>query len=244
MTKEKLPGRSITSVTLRCPDPAASEAFYTAAFDLGPQLGLRRSDSPTTGFRGFTLSLVVGQPANVDALIRSALDAGATSLKPVKKSLSGLAASCLHRTGRSGRSPPQEEGHRAGHPADRRHGAPAGCRRHGRHQAVLRRPGLRRGQELRKEVRRNSPPRRRTSSWRCMGARPWPRMPASPPRAPDHTGSSSAATPGPSPIRTASRGRQSRKRRARSKDGIMAECPGIGPNRRPRPETTGTSTAP
>lgn len=50
---------------------------------------LRASEAPTTGFRGFTLSLTVSQPATVDCLISAALDAGATSLKPAAKSLWG-----------------------------------------------------------------------------------------------------------------------------------------------------------
>jgi predicted lactoylglutathione lyase len=50
---------------------------------------VRDSEAPTTGFRGFTLSLVVSQPATVDELIGAALDAGATALKPVKKGLWG-----------------------------------------------------------------------------------------------------------------------------------------------------------
>ena len=48
-------------------------AFYTDAFGLGTQLGLRASQAPTTGFRGFILSLVVSQPATVDGLIGAAL---------------------------------------------------------------------------------------------------------------------------------------------------------------------------
>jgi predicted lactoylglutathione lyase len=80
---------SIRFVTLEVPDPAAAEAFYSDAFGLDGQLDLRASECPTTGFRGFTLSLVVSQPATVDALIGSALEAGATPLKPVKKSFWG-----------------------------------------------------------------------------------------------------------------------------------------------------------
>jgi len=80
---------SIESVTLEVPDPMAAGAFYSAAFGLNGQLGLRASEAPTSGFRGFTLSLVVSQPATVDGLIGGALDAGATPLKPVKKSLWG-----------------------------------------------------------------------------------------------------------------------------------------------------------
>ena len=80
---------SIESVTLEVADPAAATAFYSAAFDLGAQVRLQASEAPTTGFRGFTLSLVVSQPANVSGLVGAALDAGATSLKPAKKSFWG-----------------------------------------------------------------------------------------------------------------------------------------------------------
>jgi predicted lactoylglutathione lyase len=80
---------SIESVALEVPDPPAADAFYTAAFGLGRKLGLRASEAPTTGFRGFTLSLVVSQPATVDALVGAALAAGATPLKPVEKSFWG-----------------------------------------------------------------------------------------------------------------------------------------------------------
>jgi predicted lactoylglutathione lyase len=80
---------SIESITLEVEDPAAAERFYSAAFGLGPQLRLRGSDASTSGFRGFTLSLLVSQPVNADGLIASALEAGATPLKPVKKTLWG-----------------------------------------------------------------------------------------------------------------------------------------------------------
>src|SRR2546429_9538020 len=80
---------AITSVPLEVPDPDAAGAFYRSAFGLGSQLRLRASQAPTTGFRGFTLSLVVSQPSTVDALVGTALDAGATTIKPVKKGLWG-----------------------------------------------------------------------------------------------------------------------------------------------------------
>ena len=80
---------SIQTVTLEVADPAAADAFYGAAFDLGGRLDLRASEAPTSGFRAFTLSLVVSQPATVDELIGAALDAGAAPLKPAKKSLWG-----------------------------------------------------------------------------------------------------------------------------------------------------------
>src|SRR5262249_41050335 len=80
---------SIASVTLEVPDPTPPEAFYAAGFGLGSQLGLRSSAEATSGFRGFTLSLVVPGPATVDGFIGAALDAGATPLKPAKKGLWG-----------------------------------------------------------------------------------------------------------------------------------------------------------
>ena len=80
---------SIDSITLEVPDPTAANAFYSAAFDLGIQLDVRASEAPTSGFRGFTLSLVVSQPSTVDSLIGTAVEAGATALKPATKGFWG-----------------------------------------------------------------------------------------------------------------------------------------------------------
>ena len=79
---------SISSVTLEVDDLAAAEPFY-AALGLGERVRLRASDAPTTGFRGFTLSLLVSQPANASALLDAASAAGAT-LKPAAKSMWGF----------------------------------------------------------------------------------------------------------------------------------------------------------
>jgi uncharacterized glyoxalase superfamily protein PhnB len=81
---------SIASVTIEVADTTAARDFYTTAFGLGSELGLRASEAPTSGFRAFTLSLTVSQPANARALIDAALAAGATSLKPAAKSLWGF----------------------------------------------------------------------------------------------------------------------------------------------------------
>jgi catechol 2,3-dioxygenase-like lactoylglutathione lyase family enzyme len=81
---------SIDSITLEVADTTAAQRFYSTAFGLGPELRLRASDAPTSGFRGFTLSLTVSQPATASALIDAALDAGATPLKPAAKSLWGF----------------------------------------------------------------------------------------------------------------------------------------------------------
>jgi hypothetical protein len=84
---------AIEHLTLEVDDAAAAEAFYKAAFELGDAVQLRESHDATTGFRGFTISLVVSQPSTVDSLVASALAAGATSLKPVKKSFWGYGGS-------------------------------------------------------------------------------------------------------------------------------------------------------
>jgi predicted lactoylglutathione lyase len=80
---------SIASVTIEVADTAAANRFYTNAFGLETQIRLRASEAPTTGFRGFTLSLTVSQPGTVDSLVGTALEAGATPLKPVAKSMWG-----------------------------------------------------------------------------------------------------------------------------------------------------------
>jgi catechol 2,3-dioxygenase-like lactoylglutathione lyase family enzyme len=81
---------AIEYIALEVADPTAADRFYTASFGLSSQVRVRATEAPTTGFRGFTLSLVVSQPATVNALIGAALDAGATVLKPAAKSLWGF----------------------------------------------------------------------------------------------------------------------------------------------------------
>lgn len=80
---------SIDSVILETPDPTLVDSFYANAFGLNSHVDVRVSVAPTTGFRGFTLSLVVSQPSTVDSLVGAALDAGATALKPAKKGFWG-----------------------------------------------------------------------------------------------------------------------------------------------------------
>ncbi|AYF79225.1 glyoxalase [Nocardia yunnanensis] len=77
------------TVELEVPDPEAAAATYEAAFGLGDRLGFRAEQGPSSGFRGFMLSLVVSQPSTVDSLIGTALEAGFTTLDPAKKSLWG-----------------------------------------------------------------------------------------------------------------------------------------------------------
>jgi predicted lactoylglutathione lyase len=79
----------IEHVIIETPDPAGTQAFVEAAFGPAVPVRTRASDADTTGFRGFTLSLVVAQPSTVDAFAGSAVEAGAKVLKPAKKSLWG-----------------------------------------------------------------------------------------------------------------------------------------------------------
>jgi predicted lactoylglutathione lyase len=80
---------AISALTLEVTDPGVAEAFYRKAFDLDDELRLRASEAETNGFRGFAISLVVSQPGTVDSLIGTALDGGATTLKPAKKTFWG-----------------------------------------------------------------------------------------------------------------------------------------------------------
>lgn len=80
---------SIDCITLEAADPTAAERFYADAFGLGKQVRVRAAEADSSGFRWFTVSLVVSQPSIVDGLMGAALGAGATELKPAKKSLWG-----------------------------------------------------------------------------------------------------------------------------------------------------------
>ncbi|MFB7264371.1 glyoxalase [Streptomyces nojiriensis] len=82
---------SLETFTLEVADTTAARHFY-AAFAAGVEVRLRASEAPTTGFRGFALSLTVPRPADVDALAGAALAAGATALKPASKSFWGYGA--------------------------------------------------------------------------------------------------------------------------------------------------------
>jgi catechol 2,3-dioxygenase-like lactoylglutathione lyase family enzyme len=81
---------AIDHVILEVPDPARAEAFYAEAFGLGERVRVRAaSEEASTGFRGFTLSLVVAGPSTVDGFVRAAIAAGAEVVKPVRKSFWG-----------------------------------------------------------------------------------------------------------------------------------------------------------
>ena len=82
---------SIDSLTIETPDPAAAQRFYDDAFGLGDRIRVRAGDAPTSGFRAFTVSIAVAQPADVQAFLDAALAAGAVSLKPRSTSFWGVA---------------------------------------------------------------------------------------------------------------------------------------------------------
>lgn len=81
---------TIDQITLEVSDLSAAEAFYAEAFSLGERLRLRQSDAATSGFHGYTLSLIVSQPANAQLLLDDAIAAGATVVKPATRSLWGF----------------------------------------------------------------------------------------------------------------------------------------------------------
>lgn len=80
---------TIPFVVIEAEDAAAAGDFYESAFGLGELIRVRASDASSSGFRGFTLSLIASQPANVDALVAAALEAGASMVTEPKKSLWG-----------------------------------------------------------------------------------------------------------------------------------------------------------
>jgi len=80
---------SIDTLVIEAADPAAARAFYDQAFGPGLPVDVRAGESPTSGFRGFHVSLTLAQPADVDALAATAIAAGAEVVKPVTKSFWG-----------------------------------------------------------------------------------------------------------------------------------------------------------
>jgi len=80
---------NLRGVVLEVADVAETEGFLQEAFGLDERVRVRQSAADTSGFRGFTLSLTVGQPSTVTNLFESAVGAGATVIKPVTKSIWG-----------------------------------------------------------------------------------------------------------------------------------------------------------
>lgn len=90
MNTETMTLTTIDSITLGATDPEAAARFYRDAFDLDSRVRIATTDAATDGFRGFTMSLVAPQPANVTVLFDAAVAAGAVILKPLAKSLWGF----------------------------------------------------------------------------------------------------------------------------------------------------------
>jgi hypothetical protein len=84
--------KTIDSLTLDVAEPVGCEAFYERAFGLGTQVSARAAQTSSTGFRGFSISLIVGQPSSVDSLYETAIAAGAASVKTATKGMWGYGA--------------------------------------------------------------------------------------------------------------------------------------------------------
>ncbi|MFK0214422.1 glyoxalase [Streptomyces sp. NPDC090298] len=79
---------SLASVTLEVADLDAARGFYRD-FGVDASVRLRAAETPSAGFRGFTLALTVTGAATVDGFVGAAVAAGATVLKPATRSLWG-----------------------------------------------------------------------------------------------------------------------------------------------------------
>jgi len=79
---------AIDRIVLEVGDVASAEIFVKA-LGVTEYVEVRQAAGESSGFSGFTLSLVCSQPGNVDAFHEAALAAGATTLKPVAKSFWG-----------------------------------------------------------------------------------------------------------------------------------------------------------
>lgn len=80
---------SIEYVTLEVADAKAAEKFYADAFGVGDRIHVKAGDSASSGFRGYTLSVVVAQPSTAKSFFDSAVAAGATVITPLANSLWG-----------------------------------------------------------------------------------------------------------------------------------------------------------
>lgn len=91
-------GMNIHGIIIEVPDAGdvpAAESFYSNALALRDTVGVRVAAQPSSGFRGFAPSLILEQPADVDAARARAISEGAQVLKPVAKSLWGYGGSIL-----------------------------------------------------------------------------------------------------------------------------------------------------
>jgi uncharacterized glyoxalase superfamily protein PhnB len=81
---------SIEYVTLEVAEVKAAEKFYADAFGVGERVRVKAGDTASSGFRGYTLSVVVAQPSTARSFYDSAVAAGATVLKEFASSLWGV----------------------------------------------------------------------------------------------------------------------------------------------------------
>lgn len=82
----------IARVALEADDVGSAEAFYTA-LGLSDRVRVRPAESPSEGFRGFTLSPLVADPRQADLFLETAVRAGGSTIRPAKKSLWGYGGS-------------------------------------------------------------------------------------------------------------------------------------------------------
>ncbi|QOR69343.1 glyoxalase [Ruania alkalisoli] len=82
---------ALMSLTLGCENPEPTRALCQA-LGVADRVSAAHSDEPTTGFRGFSLSLVAPSRGHVDALLQVALDGGASVLQPASTSFWGYGA--------------------------------------------------------------------------------------------------------------------------------------------------------
>lgn len=83
----------IDAVTIEAEDTDKTGAFIANAFGLTDLIHVSPAYEQSSGFRGFSLSLVYDQPADVDRAAEAALRAGAEPIKPVAKSFWGYGGS-------------------------------------------------------------------------------------------------------------------------------------------------------
>ena len=166
-------------------------------------MSVRASQAPATGFRGFMLSLVVSQPSTVDNLIGTTLASGATTLKPAAKGFWGYGGVVQDPGGaiwKVATSSKKDTG-----PATREVDGFVlllGVENVKATRQFYTDRGLAVAKSFGSKYVEFDTPSSRPSGWRSTAAAPPPRTPVSPRTAPARTGSSSAATPGPSPTRT------------------------------------------
>lgn len=80
---------TINKLILEVADTASAEVFHKA-LGVDEYVEVRQATGPSEGFRGYSLSLICSQPANVTAIVDAAVLAGATPLKPAEKSFWGF----------------------------------------------------------------------------------------------------------------------------------------------------------